>query len=188
MFKNYYLGSYKDFSSDVGPIIQCIGLQGEDLVGLELGVYKADSFMTILENCPNVKTLYGVDSYKPYVDFFERREVSNFELAMIRTESLLKQQYSEHKDKIVFLEKTSAEAAKEIEDNSLDFIFIDADHTYDSVIHDLTVWYPKVKCGGLISGHDYIMTPVENAVNDFRKFNQINNRMNTYLSCYVWKK
>jgi hypothetical protein len=41
---------------------------GENLVGLELGVFEATSFMTLLHNCPNIKTLHGVDAYKPYND------------------------------------------------------------------------------------------------------------------------
>lgn len=188
MFKNYYVGNYKDFGSDIGPIIQCISIQGENLVGLELGVYKADSFMTILENCSNIKTLYGVDSYKPYYDVFENRQISIYESEMIKAESLLKQKYSPHTDKIKFFECSSIEAAKNIEDETLDFIFIDAEHSYDAVLQDLKLWYPKLKHGGLLSGHDYQMISVEKAVNDFRTLNTITNPMGVYLGSYVWKK
>lgn len=41
------------------------------------------------------------------------------------------------------------------EDNSIDFVFIDADHHYQSVKKDIELWYPKVRTGGIISGHDY---------------------------------
>lgn len=50
----------------------------------------------------------------------------------------------------------SWEAAQLYEDNSLDFVFIDAAHDYDSVIKDLKAWYPKVKKGGIFAGHDYL--------------------------------
>jgi hypothetical protein len=188
MFKNYYLGSYKDFSSDVGPIILCIGMHGENLVGLELGVYKADSLMTILENCPNVKTLYGVDNYSTYYNAYERREIEKYESEMIKAESLLKQKYSSHRDKIKFLEYASIDAATKIEDESLDFIFIDANHSYNSVLEDLNLWYPKVKQGGLVAGHDFHMESVREAVNDFRTKMSISCYMSDYLSCYIWKK
>ena len=49
----------------------------------------------------------------------------------------------------------SWEAAAQFEDDSVDFVFIDADHTYDSVKKDIEAWLPKVKKGGCISGHDY---------------------------------
>ena len=52
---------------------------------------------------------------------------------------------------------TSVEAAKTYEDQSLDFVFIDADHSYESVKEDIIAWFPKVKYGGIISGHDYHM-------------------------------
>lgn len=60
------------------------------------------------------------------------------------------------------------------EDNSLDFVFIDASHDYESVTKDITNWFPKLKHGGLIGGHDYQHPPVNNAVNDFFGSNNIN--------------
>lgn len=49
----------------------------------------------------------------------------------------------------------SAETASLYEDESLDFVFIDASHDYESFKKDLFAWFPKVKIGGLIGGHDY---------------------------------
>ena len=50
--------------------------------------------------------------------------------------------------------KESQEAYKEFENNSIDFLFIDADHRYTPFISDLRSWYPKIKKGGIICGHD----------------------------------
>jgi hypothetical protein len=49
----------------------------------------------------------------------------------------------------------SVEAAKQFEDGYFDFVYIDADHTYDGITADLEAWYPKVRKGGMIAGHDY---------------------------------
>lgn len=49
----------------------------------------------------------------------------------------------------------SYEASQRFADGSLDFIFIDANHVYEAVLTDLTLWYPKLKSGGHIAGHDY---------------------------------
>jgi cephalosporin hydroxylase len=45
--------------------------------------------------------------------------------------------------------------AMSFEDNSLDFVFIDASHDYQSVKQDIEAWLPKVRSGGIIAGHDY---------------------------------
>jgi hypothetical protein len=50
---------------------------------------------------------------------------------------------------------TSVEAAQQVEDQSLDFVYIDARHDYDSVKEDLHAWFTKVKPGGILAGHDY---------------------------------
>lgn len=55
----------------------------------------------------------------------------------------------------VLLRGPSVTAATAIADSSLDFVFIDADHTYEAVSADLAAWWPKVRPGGILSGHDY---------------------------------
>ncbi len=49
----------------------------------------------------------------------------------------------------------SSMAAGWYEDASLDFVFLDADHTYEAVRNDIVFWLPKIKQGGYLGGHDY---------------------------------
>ena len=66
--------------------------------------------------------------------------------------------------------KPSADASREFADDSLDFVFIDADHSYRAVKSDIESWWPKMKPGGLLAGHDYIECPsygVIRAVGEF---------------------
>lgn len=56
------------------------------------------------------------------------------------------------------IRKTSIEAVKDFEPNSLDFVYIDADHHFGGIAHDLEQWYKRVKPGGIVSGHDYSYT------------------------------
>lgn len=49
----------------------------------------------------------------------------------------------------------SIDAVKHFKDESLDFIYIDACHYYNYVKQDIEIWYPKIRKGGIISGHDY---------------------------------
>ena len=68
----------------------------------------------------------------------------------------------------------SVEVSNKFKDKSFDFIFIDAAHDYDSVYKDLVSWYPKLKDGGIISGHDYYYdNDVALAVNNFFKDREI---------------
>lgn len=52
------------------------------------------------------------------------------------------------------IRKRSVEAAADYEDASLDFVFIDADHSAEAVEADVRAWLPKVKPGGVLAGHD----------------------------------
>ncbi len=56
---------------------------------------------------------------------------------------------------VVLIKSLSWEAAESFYDLSLDFVFIDAGHDYESVKKDLAAWWPKVKPGGTFAGHDY---------------------------------
>ena len=49
---------------------------------------------------------------------------------------------------------TSLEAAAVVKDNVADLVFIDADHAYSSIVQDIKAWWPKVKTGGILCGHD----------------------------------
>jgi predicted O-methyltransferase YrrM len=62
--------------------------------------------------------------------------------------------------------------AKEFGKETIDMVYIDADHSYASVKADILAWSDKVKVGGLIAGHDYGMEDVSRAVDEiFKKEN-----------------
>jgi hypothetical protein len=72
---------------------------------------------------------------------------------------------------------TSMEAAPLIEDQSLDFVYIDGLHEFDSVMRDIIYWARKVKFGGIVAGHDYFafyQGGVVPAVNAYTRAHNIN--------------
>lgn len=71
-------------------------------------------------------------------------------------------------DVVTPLKMTSIEASKQFEDNSIEFCFLDGDHSYESIKADIEAWLPKVKHGGVIAGDDYahFSHTVGKAVND----------------------
>lgn len=63
-------------------------------------------------------------------------------------------------------EMTTVKASQLFEDRTVDFLFVDGDHTEEAFYNDLEVWIPKVKKSGLLAGHDWSLASVRNA---FRK-------------------
>jgi predicted O-methyltransferase YrrM len=57
--------------------------------------------------------------------------------------------------KVSIIRKTSMDAVKEFEEQSIDFVFIDGNHTFDHVMLDLIHWAKRVRKGGIVSLHDY---------------------------------
>jgi predicted O-methyltransferase YrrM len=78
----------------------------------------------------------------------------------------------------VTIEKmTSMEAVRFVANESLDFVFIDANHSFDYVMEDIINWSRKVKSGGIVSGHDYyhfVNSGVIEAVNKYCEIHRIN--------------
>jgi hypothetical protein len=72
-------------------------------------------------------------------------------------------------DRTTILRMTSVEAAKQIPDGSLSFVYLDANHRYEGISVDLPTWWDKVRSGGVISGHDYLAPElgVNRAVTEF---------------------
>jgi len=76
---------------------------------------------------------------------------------------------AEFKNRAVRMKAASAEAAPHIPESSLDFVFIDAIHTYEAVKQDIALWASKVRPAGLIAGHDYRWPGVQKAVLEFQE-------------------
>jgi hypothetical protein len=69
---------------------------------------------------------------------------------------------------VQFVQASSVEAAKSVADGALDFVYIDADHDYKNAKQDLLAWFPKVRHGGIVAGHDYLnWSKEEGAQGDF---------------------
>ncbi len=75
------------------------------------------------------------------------------------------------------IRKPSLEALCDIEDGSLDFVYIDANHDFPNFINDLHQWTKKVRVGGIVSGHDY-------AIFSYKKANHVKRALDAYARCY----
>jgi hypothetical protein len=122
--------------------------------GAELGVFNGLFTEQILKTIPKL-TLYAVDTWivRPPSDR------PGFETYAARDFSDIREQFNKRTrrfgDRLKVLQMDTVAAAQEVADGSLDFVFIDAEHTYEAVGADIDAWRSKVKAGGIISGHDY---------------------------------
>lgn len=72
------------------------------------------------------------------------------------------------KDHIRIMKSDSSKASRLFEDNEIDFCFIDSDHSPVAVRKDIESWWPKIKKGGFLGGHDY-PSPLRTVVDQFAK-------------------
>lgn len=120
--------------------------------GAEIGVFAGELSCRLLQK-PDL-TLYMVDSWKQGDggdDFHANltQQQQDYYLGAARAATA----FAGERARI--LVKDSVEAAKDVADESLDFVFIDANHTYEACRADVLAWLPKVKPSGFICGHDY---------------------------------
>jgi len=121
-------------------------------VGMEIGVWEAEYTKRF---CDAGLKMYGVDPWIARGRMSQVHQDNRYERA---------KEYVSGVD-CTIIRKTSMEAVKDFEDNSLDFVYIDGMHKYSFVYEDIVEWSKKVKVGGIISGHDYLCTdPATNSV------------------------
>ena len=140
--------------NNIGSFLNELGLTG---TGVEVGVYKGIYSEIILKQWQGEKLLL-VDNWN--IPGKPNRAIEK---------ACRKKLTTKFPGRIVFIKALSTVAASTIEDQSLDFAYIDADHTYASAKSDIEAWYPKVKKGGIFCGHDYAerTSGVVQAVDEF---------------------
>lgn len=118
--------------------------------GAEIGVEQGE-YSEVLARANPQATIYLVDpwkAYRGYRDHVTQSKLDGFyEATRART--------MDYNCGIV--RKFSLDAAKDFKDGSLDFVYIDANHSFDWVIQDIIHWSPKVRSQGLVCGHDYFV-------------------------------
>lgn len=116
----------------------------ENLVGLEIGTSWGHSTNFFMEMLPGL-VMHAVDPYEKY------EQMDDTEQAYESFQKIMEL----HPNKIILHRKRSDDAVDDFEDEMFDFIFIDGFHSYDQVKKDIINYYPKLKEGGHIFGHDY---------------------------------
>lgn len=146
-------------------------------VGAEVGVRAGTNAIYLLDNL-NLKKLYLVDNFKEYVDtdgvYPQKLQDEIFVKLVDIMEAI--SLFREFEGKIEIVKMDSLRAADKMENGSLDFVYIDANHSYEYIKEDLNAWKDKVKAGGIIGGHDYNYpgTQTKKAIDEFAIRNKYN--------------
>ncbi len=129
------------------------------IAGAEIGVLAGKTSRALLEALPALH-LTMVDAWEPAAPG-SRYAASGDEAAAKSAEALREDMrraiqvtdFAAARRRV--LRGASVEMAALVADDSLDFVFLDAEHTREAVLEDLAAWWPKVRAGGLVSGHDW---------------------------------
>jgi predicted O-methyltransferase YrrM len=114
----------------------------------EVGVKFGRTTFFLLDNSPDL-VIYSIDTD---ISMFYNNEVKE-----------------KYKDRLIPIQGFSYDVANQLLDNSMDLIFIDADHSYNSVKKDILEYTPKLKDHGILAGHDIDYPGVNKAVNELIK-------------------
>jgi len=141
---------------DWGEFLTSLGLIGE---AVEIGTHKADLAVAILSKWHG--TLHCVDPWAQLPEYawaqlpeyadktitLRNRDI-DYQTAMTRLAPFM--------DHCRIHRAKSEDVVGQFTDASLDFVYIDGNHKSPWVDQDLELWWPKVKPGGILAGHDYI--------------------------------
>jgi hypothetical protein len=121
---------------------------------VEVGVWRGDYSQTLI-HALSPQEFYGVDPYLLYPDYTDKPGHEFYSQEML--DSLAAQVESRLKATgDALIRDFSTKACSQFDDSSLDLVYLDGDHKYSAVSADIQAWWPKVRPGGILAGHDYI--------------------------------
>lgn len=120
--------------------------------GVEIGVERGWYAEVLCKANPEA-TIYGIDPWRVYAGYRDHAQgYTQPELDTYRAEATERlAAYPNHR----IVPKFSGQAVYDFEPASLDWVYIDGNHAYYSVLFDLEEWSHKVRPGGIIAGHDF---------------------------------
>lgn len=124
---------------------------GDYLTGVEIGIAQGYGTEYVLDGM-SLKKFYMIDPYVPYE--FNDTPVQDFNKMYNETLNKFKKYAN-----AILIRSKSEEVVSSFKDYSLDFVYIDGNHLYKYTKNDIEMWWPKVKLGGVLSGHDYNPIP-----------------------------
>ena len=119
----------------------------------ELGVYRGEFATQLLAGCPSIERYYMIDPWRHLDDWNKPANRDDETFERIFAEAMRRTQ--PHEQRRVVLRGRTAEVIDRIPDASLDFAYIDGDHTLRGITVDLIRAHDKLRPGGWIAGDDF---------------------------------
>ncbi len=116
-------------------------------IGAEIGVYKGEFTKKL---CQEGLKIYAIDPWITYKNYRKHPKELPYNELYENAKKLLAP-YN-----CTIIKKTSMDALEDIPNESLDFVYIDGNHSLPYITQDIYEWNRKVRIGGVISGHDYM--------------------------------
>ncbi|MEM4181809.1 MAG: class I SAM-dependent methyltransferase [Candidatus Pacearchaeota archaeon] len=123
----------------------------KEIVCIEIDTFEGFNAKIILKEL-NVKRIYLIDPYEEYSEYIKSEKDKNKE-KLSKTEKAAKKRLKKYSDKILWIKDYSNNAIKKIKEK-VDFIYIDGNHEYKYVKEYMNKYWPIVKKGGIMAGHD----------------------------------
>lgn len=139
--ESLYVGLYK--------MVEFLQENSKVDIVVEVGTFQGESTELLAIAFKNVWT---IDPYIGYTYF----GIALSEIEKKFIDKVLSKHSNIHK-----LKTTSVEASEQFQNESVDFVYIDGDHSYASVKQDILTWLPKIRTGKYIGGHDYTLVDMK---------------------------
>lgn len=135
---------------ELGQLLEAEGFQ----VGAELGVQHGYFSRTMLASWPTCRRLVLVDIWANQKNYDDLANVGQTQQDEIFNTAKLS--IKPWRNKVEICRNYTTSCAQLYPDDTFDYIYVDARHDRAGVLEDLRAWWPKLRCGGIMAGHDYV--------------------------------
>jgi len=153
---DYIVNKYNIDLSQPSPIFLPIGRRKDFPIllnelgfktGVEIGVFRGEYSAKLMHYIPGLK-LYAIDPWTAYPGYSidSKRVAEAYDLAVANTS---------HYSGCTLIRDYSENAVKGFTNNSLDFVYVDGNHSFENTVWDIAQWSRKVRPGGIVAGHDF---------------------------------
>ena len=137
--------------ADLGAFLNEWGFQTGVELGVQAGVFTAET-LTQWTTCSK---FYLVDFWRSLTNYKDSANVNDQDHMTLMFAARIRMAQFEERTKLYFFPMLTSDAADFIP-SQIDFIYIDARHDYCGASEDIRVWWPKLRPGGVMAGHDYL--------------------------------